>query len=244
MIRAHEFRYFRITYGFYLIFIFSALLSDRATAQVFGRIVDVSLLIGILGAVLWTTGWLRAFSAALCVMSIATVLHFNSSYMRVIPGYIVWMLVALSFVPKGEGRWRSSDPRWIMPRDVELAVLVVFGFTIFFSGITKLLQPSWRTEDVILQVMSHSRFQVELLEWMGSGTRKAFALSTIVLEIVAPLLLVFRLTRFYGWLGLCFLFFGMFLIMKIYVVTTGMLLILAFLYPLCRRTRSIGGVAS
>lgn len=240
---AQEFRCFRIFYGLYLIFIFTALFSDRATAAALGPAVDMFCALGALSALIWATGFLRASAAFVIVISMAILLHLNSSYLRVIPGYISWMLIALSFVPKGEGRFSSASPGWLMPGDVQKSAVIVLGFTVFFSGVTKLMQTSWRSEDVLALMMSQARFRMDVLEQLGPIVRRVLSWLTIGSEILAPILLVFDRTRKIGWLGLATLFVGMLILMKIYVVIVGMILMLAFVYPISFRPRRKQGAS-
>lgn len=238
MMSQRWFRHFRILFGLYISFLFIAILMDRATAEVVGPVVDLAAIAGMFAAFIWASGALRASAAIVIAASMAVILSLNPSYLRVVPGYITWFLVALSFVPKGEGTFVSKDSDWEMPSDVESAAVVVLGATVSFSGLTKLMSPVWRSGDAIGLMMSQSRFQMDLLGAIGPEARSLLTWTTVALELVGPLLLIFRRTRMVGWAALFSAFVGMLFLMKIYVVIAGMLLMLGFIFPACRQKAS------
>lgn len=191
---------------------------------------------GIISTLLFALNVKRKWTAVIVIAVMITVNRLNPFAIKVVHGYVSWILFATLFIPEGEGSIllkRKSVSEWSMPESVQLALTIIITFSISYSGISKFLSPLWRSGEALDLFMQNPRFNWQLSEylqqtpWFGKIATHLVWIS----EILFFPFYFFKKTRFIAWVGGMILIAAFFSLMHIYVVSMMMLIILSFLYP-------------
>lgn len=141
---------------------------------------------------IWRRWWALIFW--LCMV---TALNRNYLLREIHFDYLGWMLLLFLFVPGGEP-W-ALRPRavrgWSLPREFYVAVLICFGASYSFSGITKLASPEWMSGSTLAAF-----HRLGFASGSGGGAGEALAVG-LAEALALPLILHWR-TRPWIWLVL------------------------------------------
>jgi predicted DCC family thiol-disulfide oxidoreductase YuxK len=154
--------------------------------------------------------------------------------------YVGWMLLAHAFVPAAPyGSWRARgrpDPRggWTMPPLIFAAAWLLMAAGYSFSGVTKLVSPSWIDGTALMHVLESPLARpTPLRELMLSLPRVLLQMLTwslLAFEVLfLPLALVPRLRPFL-WLGMLAMHFGIIAFVAFADLTLGMVMLHLFTF--------------
>ena len=194
------------------------------------------LIIGLISSLSFALNIQRKVAAVITISVMILINRLNPFAIKVVHGYISWILFCTLFIPEGEGSVllrRQSDEKWIMPFPVQLALSIVIAFSLTFSGIWKGLSPLWREGLAMDLFMQNPRFNWELSPLLAKIPYFGQASSHLVWigEILFFPFYFFSPTRRVTWFIGMILIASFFFLMHIYVVAMMMLIILTFLYP-------------
>lgn len=172
--------------------------------------------------VLWGLISLRCWNALLCPPS---------------DGYIGWLLLALSFIPQGEGfGFQKQIANWSIPRPILIAALIIFGATYTLSGVDKLRSNIWVSGDALTVVFSgplaRDYFVTELLRALPGAALKLLTWLSLGAEIFCAPLCALKLGRKVAWWAIFLMHFGVLFSVVITSVSLAMLLFNLFLIPI------------
>jgi predicted DCC family thiol-disulfide oxidoreductase YuxK len=149
--------------------------------------------------------------------------------------FVGWMLLAHAVLPRAPyGSWAArgrADPRgdWAMPEAIFLAAWTVLAVGYSYSGVTKLVSPSWTDGSALSAVLSNplarpGPIRTWLLSWPPVILRVA-TWSALGLELLFAPLALFRRIRPWIWLAMIGLHLGLLVMVDFADLTLGMLLI-------------------
>lgn len=234
---AKHFDIFRTLLGFGIFIILIFLYYNFDGTFIRSQWIKIPLLSGLICSVFFSLDCFRKPAALIMIVTIVVIAQTNPYAIRVVHGYITWILFATLFIPSGEGsflRKKASSSKWTLPYSVQLPILLVLAASISFSGISKMLTPLWYNGTAMELFMENPRFNWILAKYLNEIPYFSHA-STYAVFIIEAAFFPFYLipkTRFIAWLVLLLLLIGFFVLMHIYIVAMIMLIILYFLYPL------------
>ncbi len=234
-ITAHHFDLFRTLFGFFAVLMVGSLLLDRSLLPAFGWMSQVAMVVGSVSALSWALNWRRKLAATFFLVCLAIIVETNQSALRVMPGYAGWIFFMSLFVDDGEGcrlRRAPANAGWTMPKEVQLATMVVLAGTFTYSGITKALNSFWIEGRAIEVFASNPRlnWNFDFVKNMNPWISAALTYATLIVEVLFLPLYLLRRTRRLAWFSLVGLFLGILLVMRIYLVAIGILTLLIILY--------------
>ena len=238
---AKYFDFYRTGLGLFLFILFLCLSFDRSLQIIYGNIYYLSIVLACIASLFFALNIKRHLASLFILICLAHITIVNPAALRVITGYIGWFMVFSLFVPCSEGsfiRKKDADPNWEIKREYFYSLVLVFGVSFFYSGLFKLSIGYW-AESMSFHIFSQDvrsawmaeRFPAWLLQIIEFGFNKL----TIPLELFFLPLYLFKPTRkATWWLSLLF-FIGIFFVMNIYFVASGMILFLIAIYPFKER---------
>lgn len=239
-IPAMQFDLFRTLFGLFAAVMVGSLLFDRSLFVAFGLPSQVAMVAGTFSAAMWALCYWRKAFAVMFIFCLATIVETNPSALRVMPGYVGWVFFMSLFVPAGEGCWirkRAAAAEWKFPLEVQLAVVMVLATSFTFSGVTKVLSPFWREGKAISIFAANPRFNwnIEFIQNVDPYLSLMLSYAAVFVEVFFLPLYLWSKTRRLAWGSLVGLFVGILILMRIYLVATGVLLLLIILYQPGRR---------
>lgn len=205
-----------------------------------------------------------------CALSVSVALGFKDRWAAVVAWYILacflgrnplilnpslphigWLLLAHAAVPTAP---RGSvdgwlDPAraavWHLPRPLLAAGWIVMSGSYLYSGLTKLISPSWLDGSALRHVLENPLARPSALRDAALALPdSAFAVATwgtLGLELVFPLLACHLRTRPWAWLGMVLMHVGLILLIDFADLSAGMLILHLFTFEPRWLTRSAGG---
>lgn len=225
----NQYNIFRYQFGLYAAVMVGLLLGDRSLGYVFGNEIYIAAILGVVSACAWAANYFSKFFALIYILSLMLIVETNQSALRVMPGYVGWIFLSSLFISTKN----INDKDWKFPKDIHLMLVLTLGFSFSFSGLTKIFSELWRSGFAIDYYFSNVRFNWELKEALANFPilLKSLNYLTIAIELFFLPLYLFKKTRKFSWYSLLALFFGTLILMKIYVVSIGIISVLVILYP-------------
>lgn len=154
--------------------------------------------------------------------------------------YVGWMLLAHAFLPPAPyGSWprRSlADPgsAWRMPPSIFAVAWLLMAIGYSYSGITKLVSPSWVDGTAILRVLDNPLSRPGLLHDLMIGLPvpllRALTYGTLALEILFAPLAIFKRARPILWASMLGMHLGLMLLIDFADLSLGMVMLHLFTF--------------
>jgi predicted DCC family thiol-disulfide oxidoreductase YuxK len=154
--------------------------------------------------------------------------------------FVGWILVATALLrPDPYLSWAArgrADPGggWRLPSPVYAAAWIVMAVGYTYSGVTKLVSPSWIDGTALLRVLSNPLARPGLVQTVFLGLPPILlALATwgtLALELLYAPLALFRRVRPWIWLAMVLLHLGLVVLVDFADLTAGMLMIHFFTF--------------
>ena len=222
-------------------------LQDASLYAAFGVLFILSLVICSVSSLLWSLNFYSKPFGILFLLSLAYILEINPALLRVVPGYIGWIVLISFFIPNRSSTFftiTEADRTRKLPNDIYSIYVGVICFSFLFSAITKLQTPFWlngSAYDIFSYDIRTNWLAYRVPDFFQPFIKFSFNYVTIALEIFFPILYIHPKLRKLAWLLLA-LFFSIILItMNIYVVALGMLLVSLSIYPLVSQSEATLG---
>lgn len=166
----------------------------------------IGVLPRVMAVVLWA-GW-------------AMLWHRNVFTLNPALPFIGFLLLTFPFLPRGV---RSGA----MPRDVWRVIWIVMAVGYTWSGVTKLMSPSWVSGDALTHVLSGPLARdVPWVHWLAqSDLTRLMTWGTLGLELLFVPLALWRRTRPWIWLAAVGLHIGILATVQFAELTLGMLVV-------------------
>jgi len=149
--------------------------------------------------------------------------------------FIGWILLAHAVIPAAPyGSWAARgrvDPRgdWSLPRSIFLVAWMVMALGYTYSGVTKLVSPSWvdgtALSHVLVNPLARPGFVRELLLGLPPVLLRVATWSALALELLFTPLVLIRALRPWVWSSMVGLHLGLLVFVDFADLTLGMLLI-------------------
>lgn len=154
--------------------------------------------------------------------------------------FVGWILLAIACLPAAPwGSWAARgrvdpDGGWRFPRPIFVAAWVVMATAYTYSGVTKLVSPSWLNGTALARVLvnplARPGFVKELLLELPRGLLTAATWGVLALELSFAPLALFRRTRPWVWSAMVLVHLGLMVVVDFVDLTAGMLMIHLFTF--------------
>jgi predicted DCC family thiol-disulfide oxidoreductase YuxK len=154
--------------------------------------------------------------------------------------YVGWMLLAHAFIPGAPyGSWRARgrlDPGgdWRMPPLIFAAAWFLMAAGYSFSGVTKLVSPSWIDGTALLRVLesplARPTFLREMMLSLPQVVLQLLAWSLLTFEVLFLPLALIRKLRPLLWCGMLAMHFGILAFVAFADLTLGMVMLHLFTF--------------
>lgn len=186
-------------------------------------------------ALAFTVGFRRSTMALVLWFGWTALFHRNNLIANPSLPYIGLLLVLCALIPKGEPlRFGKNVEKWEMPVWIFRCawILMAAGYT--FSGITKLVSPSWIDGTAIGYVIENPLARPgamrDLMRQLPDFLIKGLTWGTLLAEIAFLPLAIWKKSRPWIWLSMILLHFGIILVVDFTDLSLGMLMIHAFTF--------------
>lgn len=154
--------------------------------------------------------------------------------------FVGWLLLAHAFVPASPyGSWSGrgrADPRgrWFMPPALFAAAWIVMSISYTYSGVTKLVSPSWVDGSALARVLNNPLARPTFFRDFVLAT-PAFALriaswGALTLELTYVLLALFRRARPWIWVAMLTLHLSLMVFIDFADLSFGMVILHLFTF--------------
>jgi sterol desaturase/sphingolipid hydroxylase (fatty acid hydroxylase superfamily) len=198
----------------------------------------VDLFIGslILSSVLFTIGVFRRINSLWIFYGWMSLLNRNPLISNPSLGYIGWILLACSTIPKGERlgfilsekKRKEEKTRWEMPDSIYYGMWIIIGVSYTASGLHKLQCPDWVNGTALRYVLDGhlARQNNPIVDLLLSSDFliKTMTLGSLFIEISFLFLGTFYHTRKYYWIMIMGFHFGILFTVNFSDLTLGMIM--------------------
>lgn len=180
------------------------------------------IILGLICSISFLMGFFRRIMAIILLIILGSITFYSENILRVVPGYLGFYLIFTLFIPK------EDKTSWKIPVHLFNVYIFVLIFSILNSGVIKLLNPFWISGEALIVLQSNPRMGSFLLNLnLSKSILTLFNYLVISLELICPILYLFKKTRLLGFLSIMFLFLFMLFLMNIPLLTGTMLIMLS-----------------
>jgi len=254
-----QFAIFRIVFGSYLAWHFSALVPYAEELFGVGGVLGgnspfmgawpnplfidgwhhlpvVLIVLGVVAALAFTLGRLR-HTSSIYLWYLSTCL-FTANPLIANPSiaYVGMLLLACTIIPLGEPfvLLKAGQADWKMPAMIPFTVWVLLAVGYTFSGILKLSSPSWIDGSALRHVLENPLARPNALREytlsLPDGFLTTLTWGTLALEILFLPLVLLRSTRRWIWLAMLVMHFGIITVIDFADLSLGMVMVHLFTF--------------
>jgi predicted DCC family thiol-disulfide oxidoreductase YuxK len=195
-------------------------------------------LLGVVLGALLAVGWRRAWVAAALWFVWAAIYNCNPLIANPAIPYVGLILLLFVVIPDGEPwRWRGREchpSEWAMPWGVFAGIWLLMALGYTFSGLEKLLSPSWQDGTAFAHVLQNPTARLGPLRdfalTLPSWVHALASWGAMAAEILFLPLCLTRNGRKWAWLSLVAMHLGLLAVLDFGSVSAGMLLLHAFTF--------------